>query len=81
MALEKELEVYTSKLPELAADEGKYVLIHGDAVVDIFGTYQDAIKEGYARFQLTPFFVKQIQPMEHVQFISRLVPCLTSTDK
>ncbi len=30
MALENELGTYKAKLPELAADEGKYVFIHGD---------------------------------------------------
>ena len=29
MALEKELETYNSKSPELKEDEGKFVLIHG----------------------------------------------------
>jgi hypothetical protein len=77
MALEKELEVYKSKLPELLADEGKYVLIHGEKVIDVFGTYEDAIKDGYEKFKLEPFLVKQIQSMEQVQFISRLVPCHT----
>jgi hypothetical protein len=81
MALEKELEVYRAKLPELMAHEGKYVLIHEDAVVDVFGTYEDAIKEGYSKFQLKPFLVKQIQSIEHVQFISRFVPCHTSPVK
>jgi len=30
MALEKELETYNQKLVELLANEGKFVLIHGD---------------------------------------------------
>ena len=74
MALEKELATYRRKLPELAADEGKYVLIHGETVVDVFGSYEDALKEGYAKFKLRPFFVKQIQLIEHSQFISRILP-------
>lgn len=78
MALEKELAVYQSKLPELSAHEGKFVLIHGDDVVDIYGTYEDAVKEGYAKFKLEPFLVKQIHAIEQVQFISRLLdPCRT----
>lgn len=77
MALEKELETYKAKLPELVSNEGKFVLIHGDDVVDVFGTYEDAIKEGYAKFKLEPFLVKQIQSVEQVQFISRFVPCHT----
>ena len=83
MALEKELQTYKAKLPELLAaeGEGKYALIHGDDLVDVFGTYEDAIKDGYSKFHLEPFLVKQIQTIEHVQFISRLVPCHTSLAK
>lgn len=81
MALERELETYKSKLSELAGDEGKYVLIHEDEVVDVFGTYEDAIKEGYERFKLAPFLVRQIHSLEQIQFISRLVPCHTSHAK
>ena len=78
MALEREIETYKNKLPELAGEEGKYVLIHKDEVVDTFGTYEDAIKEGYERFKLSPFLVRQIHSLEQIQFISRLVPCHTS---
>jgi hypothetical protein len=78
MALEQELETYRAKLPELKENEGKFALIHGTEVVDVFGTYEDAIKEGYAKFKLDPFLVKQIQSVEQIQFISRLLdPCHT----
>ncbi len=73
MALEKELETYKKKLPELKKDEGKFVLIHGDDVIDTFTSYDDAIKEAYKRFKLEPFLVKQIHSIEQVQFISRSV--------
>ena len=83
MALEKELETYKNKLPELKAHEGKFVLIHGDVVVDTYSSYEDAMKEGYTKFGLDdPFLVKQIHSLEQVQFISRLVvPCHTSPSK
>ena len=78
MALEREIETYKAKLLELTPNEGKFVLIHGDEVVDVFQTYEDAIKEGYAKFGLKPFLVKQIQAVERVQFVSRFVdPCHT----
>jgi len=73
MALEKELETFKAKLPELNGQEGKFALVHGDQLVDVFGTYEDAIKEGYKLFQLDPFLVKQIQATEQVQFITRLL--------
>ena len=83
MALEKELETYRSKLPELKTQEGKYVLIQGDRIVDTFTSYEDAMKEGYSKFGVaTPFLVKQIQALELAHFISRLVgPCPTSPSK
>jgi hypothetical protein len=71
MALEKELETYKAKLPELKAHEGKYVLIQGENVVDMFTSYEDALKEGYKRFGLTPFLVKQILAIEPVYYFSR----------
>jgi hypothetical protein len=76
MALEKELETYKRKLPELKESEGKFVLIHGDQIVDTYTSYDDAIKDGYAKFKLEPFLVKQIHAIEQVQFVSRFVdPC------
>jgi len=72
-ALEKELETYKKRLPELKAEEGKFALIHGDEVVDSFTSYEDAIKQGYTRFKLEPFLVKRISSIEQAQFISRFV--------
>jgi hypothetical protein len=72
MALERELATYKQKLPELKGQEGKFVLIHGDTLVDTFTSYDDAMKEGYAKFGVNdPFLVKQIHAIEQVQFISR----------
>lgn len=74
MALEKELATYKAKLPELKALAGKYVLIHGDDVIDTYSAYDDALKEGYEKFGLDPFLVKKIEAVEHAHFISRFVP-------
>lgn len=73
MALEKELATYHEKLPELKAEEGKFVLVHGDEVVATFAAAEDAIKAGYEKFGLKPFLVKQIRAIELVQFITRFV--------
>jgi len=83
MALETERATYKSKLPELIADgnEGKFALIKGNDLIDVFGTYEDAIKEGYAKFGLEPFLVRQVQSTEQVHFISRLIPCHISPAK
>ncbi len=74
MAFERELAVYLKKLPELKAEnEGRFVLIHGDQVIDIFGSYEGALEAGYGKFGLEPFLVKQIHALEPRQFISRFV--------
>ena len=76
MALEKELETYSSALPSLLSEQGKYVLIHGDKAVGTFDTYQDALKIGYESFGLTPFLVKRIQAVEQAHSFTRdLRPC------
>lgn len=80
MALERELETYRSKLGELIQHEGKFVLIHGDDVVNVFDSYEDAIKLGYQQFALEPFLVKQIQTVEQVQFVTHAVlPCIPTS--
>lgn len=78
MALEKELETYQKKLPELQGDEGKFALVHGDDM-SVFETYEDAINAGYQRYRLEPFLVKKIQAVEQVQFVTRALglPCHT----
>jgi hypothetical protein len=71
MSLEKELHTYESRLTEWTEHEGKFVLIRGETVVDFFFTYEDAVKIGYDKFKLEPFFVKQVQTVAQAQFVSR----------
>jgi hypothetical protein len=73
MQLERELATYREKLPELVQHEGKYVLIQGDRVADIYGTYQDALRQGYRQFGLDPFLVKQIMSTERIHFVTRAI--------
>jgi len=78
MALDKELETYKERLPELKDQTGKFVLIHAETVVDFFAAYEDALKAGYQQFQLEPFLVKQIEAVESVQHFTRhMVPVCT----
>jgi hypothetical protein len=69
--LEKEIKTYNSKLPELMANLGKFVLIHGEMVVGTFDTYGDAIKSGYENFADEAFLVKKIAPAEQIHFFTR----------
>jgi hypothetical protein len=71
VALETELATYEAKLPELKRHEGKFVLIHGDEVVDFFSTYEDAIKAGYQKFGLESFLVKKVAVTEPIFFFTR----------
>ena len=73
MALEQELATFRANLPILNEHSGKFVLIHGDRIVDFFSAYDDAIKAGYQQFQLQPFLVKQIDTVEAIQHITRHV--------
>ena len=77
MPLEREVAVYKRLLPTLQAEEGKYALIHADDLVGVFGTYQDALAEGYKSFKLEPFLVQQIRAVEQIHLITRFIhaPC------
>ena len=75
MALEKELAAYKSKLPELLPQEGKFALVHDDAVAGIWDTYEDALKIGYEKYGLKPFLVKRIEAVETISYSTRYAPC------
>lgn len=69
--LERELATYSVELPTLLSQAGKHVVIKGDEIVGVFDSYEDALKAGFAKFQLDPFLVKRITPAENVQFFTR----------
>ena len=82
MALEKELATYRKHINEWSEYEGKFVLIHDETIAGFYSAYEDALKEGYEKFGLAPFLVKQINALEKAHFISRLIDsCLTSPAK
>ncbi len=73
MSLEKELETYRRELPGLLSHAGKFALVRGEKVISVWGTYEDALQEGYRLFALDPFMVQQIQPAEVVHHVTRPV--------
>ena len=82
MVLERERATYFQKLPELLVHEGKYVVIHGEDIIGIVDTLNDALYLGYDRFINEPFMARQIQKTEPVLFSSRaLRPCPYSPDR
>lgn len=79
MSLEQEKQTYKERLGELEQYEGKFVLIHGEDVVDVFDSYSDALRQGYRDFGADePFLVKRIQRPEAAQSITRLFDPVTS---
>ena len=69
VALEREYKTFKEHLAELLAKgEGKFVLIKGEAIVDVFASYEDALKGGFAKFGNVPFFIKEISREEDVNF-------------
>ena len=59
--LDTELRTYDAHLARLLGqDRGKYVLIKGDRVVDVFSSNEDALKHGYEQFEAEAFLVRQI---------------------
>lgn len=75
MALERELAAYNAHLMELVQEnEGRFVVFHGDQPAGVWDTYEEALTAGYERFGLEPFLVKQIRPVEPIQYFSRDLP-------
>ena len=69
MELKREYETYKANKEDLLVKhEGKYVLIKGTDIVEMYTSYEDALKEGLKKFGNVPFLVKQIQREDEVNF-------------
>lgn len=75
MALEREIQTYKLKLPELLAHEGKFVVICGEEVVGFHASMEDALQAGQARCGLEPFLARRVRADEPVYFVPRGKPC------
>ncbi len=75
MALEKELDTYRARLPELLGQghKGKFVLIHHEEVGGVWPTWEEAAHEGYQRYGVDPFLVKEVTDQERPLYFSRNV--------
>lgn len=69
----QEIATYRSRLPELLAHEGEFVLIKGDQVIGFYSDQSEALREGYRRFGLVPLLVKRIAAIEPVVYIPNVV--------
>lgn len=71
VAFELELATYQTHLAELLPSEGKFVLIKGESIAGPYDTYEAALEAGYERHGLEPFLVKQVRPVEPIQYFAR----------
>ena len=63
--LETELKYFEEHHSELLGRaRGKFALVKGTTLVDVFDSQADAIRRGYREFGNTPFLVKQIVDVE-----------------
>ena len=69
--LQTEIKTYNERLPDLLANEGKFVVIKGDEVIGIFDTYADAILTGREKFKDDFFLVKQVARHEQVFYFTK----------
>jgi hypothetical protein len=46
LALDQEWQTYQRELPNLIDESGKYALIFGDDIVEVYDTYDDAVTDG-----------------------------------
>lgn len=69
MILEKEYEVYkVNREKLLIGNEGKFVSTKGMEIIDIYASYEDALKSGLKQFGNILFSTKRIEREEQVSF-------------
>lgn len=71
--LAQEIATYNKNVGSWRDQEGEFVLIHGTDVVGFYETYEQSLTEGYSRFGVAPFLVKEIRHPAQAHFVSRLV--------
>ena len=71
------MKIYEENKAKLIKEaNGKFVLIKGKEIVNIFDTQMDAIKVGIDKFGNDPFLVKKIEEVDQKQnFTSNLIIC------
>jgi hypothetical protein len=68
--LSRETAAYEKVRHQLLQDHrGKIALIHGDEVVGVFSTVNDALLEGYRRFGYVRMVAREIRDDEEVEYI------------
>lgn len=72
--LEQELKFFAENKPKWIEDHsGKFVLVKGEQLIDVFDNADTAVSEGVRRFGMESFLVRQVTPAdEEIQ-----IPALT----
>jgi hypothetical protein len=74
-SLAEEMATCRAHLPRLVTeDRGRFVLVKGADIAGIFIDRSEAIQEGYRRFGIVPFLVRQITPDEPTVYLPNVVP-------
>lgn len=72
--LVQELTTYQKEKTRLLNESpGKFVLIKGQDVIDVFATSEDALAQGYKAFGNTEFLVKRIVEFEEISYFTRVL--------
>ena len=73
--LEKEFQTFTENQLKLAQDHlGKFVLIKGSDIIDVFEDQIEAIEKGIEKFGKEPFLVNEITSAGfRINYLPRLV--------
>ena len=64
-----ELDTYRKGISEWTEHIGEFVLIKGSDVAGFYGSYREAIAEGYRRFGLDTFLVRQVKIVDQAHFV------------
>ena len=69
MVLDREIQTYEERKEELLAQEGKYVVIHGEEIGGIYNSFKEALAAGYEKFGLKTILVQPIEREPKVYWI------------
>jgi hypothetical protein len=74
-SMAEEITTYRNHLPQLLREQaGRFVLIKGAEILGTFPDRSTALREGYRRFGVVPFLVRQIVDPEPVVYLPNVVP-------
>lgn len=80
--LKAEIETFETERDNLvkSGNTGKFVVIKGSEIFDVFNTYEDALRQGLKKYGNVPFLVKEVAAFEQINFFFHGVeiPCQVS---